>query len=52
MKIATKDSLHYYELRKHNTWFDEGCSKTLDERKQAKLKWFQDQSEINGDNLN
>jgi hypothetical protein len=33
-------------------WFDEGCSELLDRRKQAKLEWLQDQSEINGDNLN
>jgi hypothetical protein len=32
--------------------FDEGCSKLLDQRKQAKLQWLQDLSEINGDNLN
>jgi hypothetical protein len=30
----------------------ERCSKLLDQRKQAKLQWFQDPSEINGDNLN
>jgi hypothetical protein len=30
---------------------DEGCSKLLDERKQAKLYWLQDPSEENGDNL-
>jgi hypothetical protein len=28
------------------------CSKLLDEKKQAKLQWLQDPSEINGDNLN
>jgi hypothetical protein len=28
------------------------CSKLLDERKQAKLQWLQNPSEINGDNLN
>jgi hypothetical protein len=33
-------------------WFDEGRSKLLDQRKQAKLQWLQDSSEINGDNLN
>jgi hypothetical protein len=37
---------------KHKPWFDEGCSKLLDQRKQAKLQWLQDPSEINGDNLN
>jgi hypothetical protein len=31
---------------------DEECSKLLDQRKEAKLQWLQDPSEINGDNLN
>jgi hypothetical protein len=44
-------SLVYYELKKQKPWFDEGCSKLLDQRKQAKLQWLQDPSEINGDNL-
>jgi hypothetical protein len=39
-------------LKKHKPWFDEGFSKLLDQRKQAKLQWLQDPSEINGDNLN
>jgi hypothetical protein len=30
----------------------ETSSKLLDQRKQAKLQWLQDPSEINGDNLN
>jgi hypothetical protein len=36
----------------HKSWFDESCSKLFDQRKQAKLQWLQDPSEINGDNLN
>jgi hypothetical protein len=39
-------------LKKHKPWFDEGCSKLLDQRKQAKFQWLQDRSKINGDNLN
>jgi iron uptake system EfeUOB component EfeO/EfeM len=39
-------------LKKHKPWFDEGCSELLDQRKQAKLHWLQDPSEIIGDNLN
>jgi hypothetical protein len=39
-------------LKKNKPWFDEGCSKLLDQRQQAKLQWLQDPSEINGDNLN
>jgi hypothetical protein len=36
----------------HKPWLDKGCSKLLDQRKQAKLQWLQDPSKINGDNLN
>jgi hypothetical protein len=39
-------------LKKHKPWFDEGCSRLLDQRKEAKLQWLHDPSEINGDNLN
>jgi hypothetical protein len=51
MKISAKESLGYCELKKHKPWFDEGCSKLLDQRKQANLQWLQDLSEINRDNL-
>jgi hypothetical protein len=40
------------DLKKHKPWFDEGCSKLLDQSKQAKWQWLQDPCEINGDNLN
>jgi hypothetical protein len=52
IKISAKESLGYFELKKHKPWFDEGCSKLLDQSKHAKLQWLQDPSEINGDNLN
>jgi hypothetical protein len=52
IKIKKKNSLSYYELKKHKPWFDEGCLKLLDQRKQAKLQWLQDPSQANGDNLN
>jgi hypothetical protein len=52
MKISAKESVFYYELKKHKLWFDEGCSKLLDQRKRAKLQWLQDPSKINEDNLN
>jgi hypothetical protein len=48
IRISAKESLGYFELN----WFDEGCSKLLDQKKQAKLQWLQDPSELNGDNLN
>jgi hypothetical protein len=52
VKISAKESLGYFELKKHKPWFDEGFSELLDQSKQAKLQWLQDPSEINGDNLN
>jgi hypothetical protein len=27
IKISAKESLGYYELKKHKPWFDERCSK-------------------------
>jgi hypothetical protein len=52
IKISAKESLGYFEKKKHKKWFDEGRSELLDQRKQAKLQWLQDPSKINGDNLN
>jgi hypothetical protein len=37
IKLSAKEGLGYYEVKKHKPWFDEGCSKLLDQRKQAKL---------------
>jgi uncharacterized protein YaaR (DUF327 family) len=39
-------------LKKHKPWFNEGCSKLSDQRKQAELQCLQNPSERNGDNLN
>jgi hypothetical protein len=50
IKISAKESLGYFELKKHKPWFGEGCPKLLDQRKQAKLQLLHDPSEINGDN--
>jgi hypothetical protein len=50
--ISAKESLGYFELKKHKPWFGEGCPKLLDQRKQTKLQRLHDPSEINGDNLN
>ncbi|PNF41987.1 ELAV-like protein 4 [Cryptotermes secundus] len=52
VKMSAKESLGYYEPKKHKPWFDEGCSELLDQRKQAKLLWLLDPSKLNGDNLN
>jgi restriction endonuclease S subunit len=52
IKISAKESLGYLELKKHKPWFNKGCLKLLDQRKQAKLQCLQDLSGINGDNMN
>ncbi|PNF20380.1 hypothetical protein B7P43_G10237 [Cryptotermes secundus] len=52
IKMSAKESLGNYEPTKHEPWFAEGCSQLLDQRRQAKLQWLQDPSELNGDNLN
>jgi hypothetical protein len=50
MKISAAESLGH-ELKHHKPWFDEKCSKLLDQRNQAKLQWLQNTSQTNGDNL-
>jgi hypothetical protein len=52
IKISAEEGLGYYELKKQKPWFDEGYTELLDQRKQAKLQWLQDPSEINENNLN
>jgi CRISPR/Cas system-associated protein Csx1 len=52
IKMSAKESVGYFEFKKPKTWLHEGCSKLCDQRKEAKLQWLQDPSEINGDNLN
>jgi hypothetical protein len=52
IKISAKESLGYFELKKHTPWFDEGCSKLLGQGKQAKLQWLEDPNEINGHYMN
>jgi hypothetical protein len=36
IKISAKESLGYYEFKKHTAWFNKGCSKLFDQRKHAK----------------
>jgi hypothetical protein len=48
IKISAKESLGYYELK---PWFNRGCSKILDQRKQAKVQSLQDPNEIYGNNM-
>jgi hypothetical protein len=39
-KISTEESLGYFKLKKRKPWFDEGCSKLLDQKKQGKLHGY------------
>jgi hypothetical protein len=48
-RISAKESVGYYELKKHNPRFDAGYSRLLDNRREAKVQWLQDPSKINGD---
>jgi hypothetical protein len=50
--MPAKEVLGYNKLKQHTSWFDEGCSRLADQRKQAKLKWLQNPRQINEDNLN
>jgi restriction endonuclease S subunit len=43
IKISAKESLGYLEFKKHKPWFNGGCSRLLDQRKEAKLQWLHDQ---------
>jgi hypothetical protein len=44
-----EENVGYFELKKHKPWFDKGCPKLLDQRKQANCSGYR---EINGNNLN
>jgi hypothetical protein len=46
VKTATKENLRYCELKQHKPLFEEKRSKLLDHRKQAKLQWLQNSSEM------
>jgi hypothetical protein len=52
IKTSAKGSIGLHELKQHKTWFDEECLGFLDQRKQAKMKWIQDPSQSNVDDLN
>jgi hypothetical protein len=38
ISISGKETLGCYEFKKHKPWFNEGCLRLLDGRKQAKLQ--------------
>jgi hypothetical protein len=48
IKMSVKESLGYFEFKKHRQWSDIGCSKLLDAKKSSKLQWLNDSSKING----
>jgi hypothetical protein len=39
IKTSARESLGLYELKQHNPWFDDKCSRLLDQRKQSKMQW-------------
>jgi hypothetical protein len=49
--ISALESLGYCESKNRKPWFDEECSKSADQRKQPKVQWLQEPSEVNEDNL-
>jgi hypothetical protein len=51
IKTSAKENLGYHKLKHKKPWFDDKCSKLIEQRKQAKLQWLQNPSQINGDNL-
>jgi len=42
LKFSFQGSQGLYEQKQYKTWFDEGYSQFLDERKWTKLQWLQD----------
>jgi hypothetical protein len=49
--ISAKESIGHRESKHHKPRFDDECSKLVEGSKQAKLKWLQDPSEVNKDNV-
>jgi hypothetical protein len=45
IKMSAKERQCFHELKKHNSWFSEGRSKFLKERKQTRLQWLQIQAQ-------
>ena len=52
IKTSAKESLGLHELKHHKPLFDEECVGFSDQRKQAKMRWVQDPSQSNVNNLN
>jgi hypothetical protein len=52
IKTSATESLGMHERKQYKPWFDEECLVMLDQRKQDKIRWIQDPSQSNVDNLN
>jgi hypothetical protein len=51
IKTSAKGNLGYQKLKHNKPWFGDECSKLIDQWKQAKLQWFQNPNQINGDRI-
>jgi hypothetical protein len=51
IKTSVKDNLGYHRFRHNKPWFDDECSKLIDQRKQVKFQLLRNPSQIIGDNL-
>ena len=50
IKVTVRESIGYYGVKKKTPWFDENCSNVVELRKQAKLNFLQDPTQVNRDN--
>ena len=50
IKTSAKE-LSVHKWKQHKPWFYKECVDFLDQRKQAKMQWIQDQSRSNEHNL-
>jgi hypothetical protein len=44
IKPSVKENLGCHRLKFNKAWFDDECSKLIDQQKQAKFKWLQNQA--------
>jgi hypothetical protein len=51
IKTSAKGNLRQHKLKHNKQWFDDECSKLIDQQKKAVLQWLQNPSQINGDNM-
>jgi len=48
---SSKESLDFYKLQQHKTWFGEYFSRFLNERVEVNMQWLQDPKQSTVDNL-